>query len=82
MLKVCCDICDRPLPIEEDNVVRLFKTKEIDTRKLYPNLCESCANKIDEAIRHDRGHRVSKAELAARMAKINENRRKLLNTKG
>ena len=82
MLKVCCDFCDRPLPLEEGNVVRLFKTKEINTQKLYPNMCESCANKIDEAVRYDRGRKVTKAEIIARMARKNEERRKLLNTKG
>lgn len=81
-MSVYCDFCNQRMPVVDGHNVKLFKTKEINTKKLFPHLCERCANKMDEAIRFNRGRMVSKSELSARMAKINEERRKKLNSKG
>lgn len=81
-MAVFCDFCELPMPEDADNNVKLFITKEIETRKLYPHLCERCATKIDAAVRFNRKLCVSKSELAAKMAKINDERKERLRTKG
>ena len=81
-LSVFCDFCSNRMPGDENNNVQLFKTKEIDTRKLFPHLCENCANKLDEAVRFDRKQYISKSGLAARMARINAERKARIGTKG
>lgn len=78
---VICDVCERPLPIE-DNTVKLHVTKEWDTRILFPHMCESCAKKIDDALLRVKEGITPKRELMNRMAKLNEERRKKLNSKG
>lgn len=84
MLKIVtiCDFCEQPIPEDENNIVQLHRTRVIETRKLFPHLCERCAGKIDTAVEFDRKQHVKKSELAARMAKINAERRERLGTKG
>ena len=82
MLKVCCDICERPMVVEDGNTIKLFRTREIDTRKLYPNMCENCSNKIDEAVRYDRNRYMRKSEILARMNRLNKERKERLRTEG
>lgn len=81
-MAVFCDFCGQHMCPNDEGIIMTSKTKEIDTRKLYPHLCERCATKIDEAVRFDRGRRKTKSEIAAQMAKINAERRERLNTKG
>lgn len=82
MLKVCCDICERPMVVEDGNTIKLFRTREIDTRKLYPHMCENCSNKIDEAVRYDRNRYMRKSEILARMNRLNKERKERLRTEG
>ena len=79
---VFCDVCEKPLPIEEDGTVRLHVTKEWDTRILFPHMCESCAKKIDESLFRVKEGITPKRELLMRQSKINEERRQKLNSKG
>lgn len=81
-MSVFCDFCGKRMPGDSNNNVKLFHTKEINTRKLFPHLCENCANKLDEAVRFGTSQLVTKSELAARMAKINAERRERLGMKG
>ena len=84
MLKMVafCDFCEQPIPDDKNNVVQLHRTRAIETRKLFPHLCERCARNIDTAVEFDRKQHVKKSELAARMAKINAERRERLGSKG
>ena len=84
MLKIgtICDFCEQPIQEDENNIVQLNRTRMIETRKLFPHLCKRCASKIDAAVEFDRKQHVKKSELAARMAKINAERRERLGTKG
>lgn len=81
-LVVICDFCEKPLPIEGENNVTLHRTKTIDTRDLFPHLCEGCATKLDLAVKHCKKRTATKSELAAKMARINAERRAYSNTKG
>jgi hypothetical protein len=54
---ICCDVCGRPLPVEQVitpfgvfESVKTFKCKEWDISCLFPDVCELCAMKIDNAI--------------------------------
>ena len=80
-MTVYCDFCEQPMADENGNV-QLHITRTIDTRKLFPHLCERCASKIDTAVEFDRKQHTKKSELAARMAKLNAERRARLETKG
>jgi hypothetical protein len=85
MLKVCCDICDRPLPVEiiEDmKCVQTYRTKEWDTRKLFPNLCKSCASKLDMAFDDLKNGMIKREQLLIKFKKANEERRQRLGTEG
>lgn len=84
MLKIitACDFCEQPIHEDANNIVQLHRTRAIDTRNLFPHLCERCARNIDTAVEFDRKQHVKKSELAARMAKLNAERRARLGTKG
>lgn len=77
-----CDFCEQRIRPDDDGITYTHRTKEINTRKLYPHLCKRCATKIDEAVRFGQKQMVTKSEIAARMAKINAERRERLGTKG
>ena len=77
-----CDFCEQPIKEDENNIVQLHRTRVIETRKLFPHLCERCASKFDTAVEFDRKQYVKKSELAARMTKLNAERRERLGTKG
>ena len=81
-MAVFCDFCEQRIRTDDDGITYTNRTKEIDTRKLYPHLCERCATKIDEAVRFDRKNRKTKSEIAERFAKINAERRERLGMKG
>ena len=52
-VRYCCDWCDKQLPVTitgEDGVdkkitAELYFPREINVRKYFPHLCESCAVK-------------------------------------
>ena len=80
---VVCDFCDRPLEfnLERKSYV-LYRTKQIDTRKLLPHLCKTCAEKLDDILLESRKRFMSQAEIADRVMKLNKERRETLGTKG
>ena len=82
-VKIVCDFCDRPLEFdqERDSYV-LYRTKQIDTRKLLPHLCRFCAEKLDNILLESKTRWMSQAEIADRVAKLNQERREKLGTKG
>jgi predicted nucleic acid-binding Zn ribbon protein len=80
--QVLCDVCMQPMPEDENNIIHLYRTKECDTRSLYPYLCKSCAEKIDAALRKFKDDTQHEKELAAKFAKANAERKKQLGTKG
>lgn len=85
MLKVCCDFCDRPLTaISDENgtCVTLSRTKEFKTSKLFPHLCEVCADKIDMVLRSYKDSVTKDMVLTEQYAKLNEERKANINTKG
>jgi hypothetical protein len=87
MIKVVRDICERPFPIDYTppgpwNITGFGTTKEWNTRKLFPHLCESCAGKIDLVIAKFKDEVAVEALINERNRKINEERKKRLGTKG
>ena len=82
-VKVVCDFCDRPLEFDpERKSYLLYRTKQIDTRKLLPHLCKTCAEKLDDILIESRTRLMSQAEIADRVTKLNRERREKLGTKG
>lgn len=87
--QVFCDFCEKPIPemtmvLDGNEVpcVDLAITKEWDTRSLFPHLCKSCADKIDNALLKMKTGMTHKKELAVKYAKINAERKERLGTKG
>ena len=80
-VKVVCDFCDRPLELEDGRYV-IYRTKQINTRKLFPHLCKTCAEKLDDILLESKTRLMSQAEIADRVTKINQERREKLGTKG
>ena len=87
---VICDCCGEPLPVETvhsidgktiDNV-RLFTTKEWDTKTLFPHLCENCASKIDMALWKVKSEAIAERLINNRNRKLNAERRERLGTNG
>ena len=84
-IKICCDFCDKPLEIVvEDGLdyIEYHYTKELNTTKIFPNLCENCATKLDEALKYARGEWINQLNMSSRNAEINKERRDKLGTKG
>lgn len=83
---VLCDMCEKPIPTYTDDdgfeCVKLSRTKEWDTRHIFPHLCEECALKIDGILVKFKEGMSYKRELAARNKKINDERRERLGTSG
>lgn len=50
-VKIVCDFCDRPLEfdISHKNYI-IYHTKRLNTRKLFPHLCKSCTEKLDDIL--------------------------------
>ncbi len=88
--QVLCDVCERPFPTTQEEteygpvecVVGFSRTKEGDTRKLFPHICEKCAGKIDDALRKFKNETTAEALINARNKKLNDERKKKLGTKG
>ena len=90
-VKICCDFCEKPIPIEEIDfddgygpvdAYCVKRTKELNTRKLFPCLCESCAEKLDKVISLARETWLKEIDISHRNQTLNDARRKLLGSKG
>lgn len=85
-VKFCCDFCNKPLPeiglYDEIPCIKFYRTKELNTTKIFPNLCENCATKLDEALKYARGELIKQLNISSRNSEINKDRREKLGTKG
>lgn len=84
-MRTLCDFCNQPMPvvdIEGFDTVELFRTKEIDTKKLFPHLCKNCADKLDKTMLLCKKRWLEEGDAVAAIAKRNAERRELLRTKG
>ena len=85
-VKFCCDFCDKPLPeiglYDEIPCIKFYRTKELNTTKIFPNLCENCATKLDETLKYARGEWIKQLNISSRNAESNKDRRDKLGTKG
>lgn len=88
--QVLCDVCGRPFRFnkrcrdqsKEVTVIGLSRTKEWDTRSLFPHLCEGCAAKIDLALAAQKNGLDTRRILLERFHEINEERKERLGTNG
>lgn len=80
-VKIVCDFCDKPLEIEDDRCVVYF-TKKIYTRNLFPHLCKNCAEKLDLVADIEPRIKMARKALLEKSARINQERREKLGTKG
>lgn len=84
-VRVVCDVCERPIPIEKrwpEDFLQNGYTREVNTRKLFPHLCKSCALKIDEAVSLAKVEWLKQIDISDRNSRINALRREVLGTKG
>ena len=85
-IKICCDFCDKPLPeiglYDEIPCIKFYITKELNTTKIFPNLCENCSMKLDDALKYARGEWIKQFNISSRNAEINKYRREKLGTNG
>lgn len=80
-VKVCCDFCDKPLKYIDGRFV-LYYTKELNTRKLLPHLCEKCAKGLDQMVSLAKDEWLKQIDISVRNGMINEERREKLGTNG
>ena len=84
-VKVCCDWCNNPLDINLNcatDAIILYRTKNVNTRHIFPHLCKDCAFKIDEVVRLAKDEWIKQIDISSRNAAINSARREALGTKG
>lgn len=91
-VQICCDFCGMPLPkIMLENpegswgeipCSNIYFTKELNTKELFPYLCENCATKIDQVLVFAKDEWLKQIDISDRNSKINAARRELLGTKG
>ena len=90
-IKFCCDFCDKPLEIVDVDVVdrvegfdyaKYYVTKELNTTKIFPILCENCAMKLDKLLVFAKDEWLKQIDISDRNSKINAARRELLGSKG
>lgn len=84
-LRVICYLCERPIPIEHhwpEDFVQDARTLEVNTTKLFPHLCKSCASKIDMAVLLAKQEWLKQIDISDRNSRINTLRRNALGTKG
>lgn len=83
---ILCDFCDHPIPekIDENGYryVSMNRTKEWETSKLFPCLCERCATKLDRAFKDLKDGMVKREETLIKYKQVNDERRKRLGTEG
>lgn len=80
-VKPVCDFCDKPLDFEDGRYV-IYHTKRINTRKMFPSLCKSCADKLDTLIERVEVVTRERCQNFGHWEKINKARRDQLWTKG
>lgn len=90
-IKFCCDFCGMPL-IGYNGIyvnyktneldTNIYFTKELNTKRLFPHLCENCASKIDQVLVFAKDEWLKQIDISDRNSKINAARRELLGTKG
>lgn len=88
--QVLCDFCGKPFRhnkrcrdnAKEVTVTGFSRTKEWDTRDLFPHLCEGCATKLDLALARCKSGMDHRAVLLEKYKQINEERKKKLGTDG
>lgn len=93
-LDICfyCDFCGMPLTkmmlkdpegrYGETPCSNIYFTKELNTKRLFPHLCENCATKIDRVLVFAKDEWLKQIDISDRNSKINAARRELLGTKG
>ena len=82
-VKVVCDFCDRPLEFDsERGSYVMYQTKRLNTRNLFPHLCKTCAEKLNYALLMSEVVWLTRADILERHAKLNQERREKLGTKG
>lgn len=91
-VELCCDFCGKPIPkimVETQGAVfcgsanvNIYFTKELNTKRLFPHLCENCASKIDQVLVFAKDEWLKQIDISDRNSKINAARRELLGTKG
>ena len=82
---ILCDFCDQPLPVETIeglDCAKYYVTKEWDTRKRFPCLCERCATKLDQAFSDMKNGMTHRRQLLIKFKQVNDERRKRLATDG
>lgn len=86
-----CDLCERPMPIDtidfNDGLgpikcVETHRTKVVRTNKIFPYLCESCANKLDRMFEELNLRSENRREIMERYYRINQERRNKYGSKG
>ena len=88
-IRYCCDWCDKQLPVtikgEGDNktmTAELFYPREVNVRKYFPHLCQSCAMKIDTVIGLSHARVLMNSDVLNTYVDLNRERREKLRTKG
>ena len=88
-VRYCCDWCDKQLPVtitgsgeNKKITAELRYPRQVNVRTFFPHLCESCARKIDMIVELSQDSEYSKSNILKLHAKINEERRRKLGTKG
>ena len=79
---VLCDFCEQPIREDEDHILYTHRTKEWDTRLIFPHLCERCASKLDQVILKVKNGETYRRAIMLRNAELNAERRERLSTKG
>ena len=80
-IAVNCDFCNKPLELEDGRYI-LYRTKKINTRKIYPYLCKDCAKRLDDFFEVCESRKGTRIEIIERYHKLNQERREKLGTKG
>lgn len=78
---IVCDFCNKPLELE-DGRYTFYRTKKINTRKIYPYLCKDCAEKLDDLFEAYEARIGTRREIIERYRKLNQERREKIGTKG
>lgn len=85
MIAICCDFCERVLPVgvhDDIEYSETSRTKEVKTSDIFPHLCENCAKKIDMVLRKYKDSVTKEHILAEQYARLNDERRQQMGSKG
>lgn len=78
-VKIVCDFCDKPLEFDGERFT-IYKTRRVNTLALFPHLCKSCADKLDDIFASL--EMVKQRERIEKMKEVNQARRERLGTNG